>query len=304
MGRAGITLDQVIAAANALEAERPGSATLKAVRDYLGTGSQTTIHQHLKTWREPRLKAVLPAVEIPDDVRRTLTTWLMHASTLARAEAEDRVANAEVTADELARAGELVERERDELLAEVADLTTQRDQAEATAAARAEDIERLKAEVNRERDLAGKAQIAAAAAEFKLEGHVARAADLKAENSKLDAMVKTEHAARTDAERLAAVTATELAGSRTDCEAARAQVTALQQELTSARERAEQARSAADARAQQDQARIDQVRQNYETRLDEQRRALEEARAHLAAAAVEKVQLQERLSALTGSDKK
>jgi hypothetical protein len=78
---------------------------------------------------------------------------------------------------------------------------------------------------------------------------------------------------------------------------------ALQQDLATARERAEQQRSAFDARALQDQARLDQVRQEYETRLEEDRRTLEHTRGQLAAAAVDNAQLQERLAAAGGSTK-
>jgi chromosome segregation ATPase len=304
MGRKGVTYEQVQAAADALNAERPGSVTLLAVRAHLGnTGSLNTIHRFLKQWDENRPKIAAPVVEIPDDVRKALSGWVIQASTGARAEAEERSVIAQASADELAKAGEDLERERDDLVAQIADLTTQRDQEQATALARAEDIKRLEGEVERERKLAGEAQVAAAEARLRVEQQAEHLADARARSAKLEQAIETERMAREKAEREGAVTAVQLDGARTDLDAARAQVTALQQDLASTRERAEQARSAADARAQQDQARIDQVRQDYETRLDEQRRALEQARAHLAAAAVEKAQLQERLSALTGSEK-
>lgn len=155
MGRAGITYEMVEAAANALEAEGTGSATLKAVRAHLGTGSPNTVHRFMKMWAENRPKAAAPLVAIPDDVSRMLSTWVLQASTGARDEAEQRAMHAELDADELARAGEQLEVERDDLQAQIASLTTQRDKEQATAKAHADEINRLLAEVDRERGLAG-----------------------------------------------------------------------------------------------------------------------------------------------------
>ncbi len=357
MGRKGITYEQVRAAVEALEAERPGSATLEKVRVKLGnTGSHGTIHRMMTQWRDARPQAATPPVSLPSDVERALGAWVTQASTSIRAEAEERALQFQAAADELARAGEELEAERDQLLADIAALTTQRDQEQATASERAVEIQRLLADVDRERSLAGAAQREAAGAKLKADSQVEHLAEMRtrveslskaldaereartAANSKaavLDSQLTSSHAetdavraqvtllqqdlgiereragtlsaqmdierlARSAAEREAAVLGSQLGSTQAELEAARVQVVALQQELATARERAEQARSAADARAHQDQARIDQARQDYEGRLDEQRRALEHTRGQLAAAGVEKAQLQERLAALSG----
>lgn len=303
MGRKGITYEQVEAVADALHAERPGSVTLAAVRAQLGTGSPNTIHKFLKMWDENRPKTSAPIVSIPDEVTRALSAWVLQASTESRAVSEERSVQAQAAADELARAGEELETERDQLLAEIVALTTQRDQEQATASERAAEIQRLLGDVERERALAGAAQVEAAAAGLLTKSQASQVIDLQGRVETLTRAIEVERDVRIGAERDAAVVAAKLAGVAGELGAAREQLVVLQQELVLNRDQAEDARRAFDARAQQDQARIDQLRQEYEARLDEQRRLLEQTRGHLAAAAVEKAQLQGQLAALTGPAK-
>jgi colicin import membrane protein len=91
MGRVGITYDQVAAAADALLAET-GNATLKAVRDRLGSGGMGTIHKHLTAWNANRPKEPAPPVELPADLARGISTWVTQAATAARAGAEEAAA--------------------------------------------------------------------------------------------------------------------------------------------------------------------------------------------------------------------
>ena len=53
MARSGVTFEQVRAAANKLEGTGT-KATVKAVRGELGTGSATTLAEHLRQWREEK----------------------------------------------------------------------------------------------------------------------------------------------------------------------------------------------------------------------------------------------------------
>lgn len=300
MGRKGITYEQFQAAVDALEAERAGSATLSAIRAKLGTGSLTTIHRMLQEWEdEHRPKMSMPTISIPEEVTRALSNWVVQASTGSRAESEERSVQAQAAADELARAGEELEAERDQLLADIATLTTQRDQEQATASERAAEIQRLLVDADRERALAGAAQVEAAKALLLTESQAREVAKLERRVETLTTAGKDERDARVTAERDAAVVATKLAGVTGELGAAREQIVALQQELVLSRDQADEARRAFDARAQQDQARVDLVRKEYEARLDEQRRLLDQVRAQLAAATVEKAQLQGQLAALT-----
>jgi len=288
MGRAGITYEMVEAAANALEAERKGSATLKAVRAHLGTGSSNTVHRFMKLWAENRPKAAAPLVAIPDDVSRMLSTWVLQASTGARDEAEQRAMHAELDADELARAGEQLEAEREDLQAQIAALTTQRDKEQATAKAHADEINRLLAEVERERGLAGVAQVEAAQARLRADSQVDHLAEMRARVESLSAAIETERTARTAAERDAAVGVVQLAGVRTELEAARGQVASLQQDLAAGRDRAEQARAGFDERIQQHQDALEQLRAEHKEEMNGMHHALDAAQAKLLATTSEK----------------
>lgn len=292
MARPGITYEMVEAAADALSAERPGGATLAAVREKLGTGSFNTIHKFLKLWDENRPKISAPSVAIPDEITRALGNWVVQASTGSRAEAEERSLTALAAADALARVGEELEAERDALHSDIASLTTQRDQYQATAEERAIEIHRLLGEVARERELAGAAQVDAAQAKLRVESQVEHLADMKANVEALRADVEIERAARNTAERDVAVTSSKLAGLTVERDALRAQVVDLQQELVMGRDRVEEMRSAAHARAEHDQERLDKLRAEYEGRLQAERDTVARLRADAGVAAVQNAQLQ------------
>lgn len=184
MGRSGITYQQVAAAADALVTENT-KPTLPTLRERLGTGSMNTIHRHLTAWQANRPKGAAPTIEPPQEVMRGLNAWVTQAATAARAEVEDTLVQAQTAAVELAKAGEAIEVERDELLDQLAVLTTARDQALATAQERSAEIERLTHDIERERNLASAAQIEAVHARLKLDSHAEQLADLKAANAKL-----------------------------------------------------------------------------------------------------------------------
>lgn len=242
MGRAGITYDQVAAAADALIAEI-GSATLKAVRERLGSGGMGTIHKHLATWQANRPKQVAPVVELPVAIARELNTWVIQAATAARAESEESALQAQAAAAELARAGEVLEADLDDSLEQVVALTTERDKAQATATAHAAEIERLSKEVDRERDLAGKAQVDAAEARLKVDAQTGQLADMKATIEKLNATLETERQARIAAELSAGVLKAERDAARKEAEDEGTRIKSLQEHLDAALVKTEQTRT-------------------------------------------------------------
>lgn len=297
MARQGVTYEMVEAVAQAMETASPGSATLRAVREQLGTGSPNTIQRHLAAWRENRPKAAVQPLAMPDEVMRALAGWVVQASTGARADAEERAFQAQAAADELARAGEGLEAERDELQVELATITTQRDQALATAEERAAEIRRLLADVERERALAGAAQVDAAQARHRADSQVEQLVELKGRVAELEAAVDAERRARIVAERDLAVSNAKLTDVTAERDELREQLVEVQQELILSRDRADEMRASADKRAREDQDRLDKVRTELEQRLAVERDAVAQARAAAAAAAVEIAQLQERLKA-------
>src|SRR5690349_12989019 len=125
MGRPGITYEMVEAAADALCAENAGQVpTPAAVRAKLGTGSPNTVYRHMRTWVENRPRPAVKAVAIPDEIARALSAWVTQASTGSRADAEERALLAQAAADDLLRAGEGLEAERDDLQAQLAAVAT------------------------------------------------------------------------------------------------------------------------------------------------------------------------------------
>lgn len=285
MGRVGITYEQVAAAADALLAET-GNVTLKALRERLGTGGMGTIHRHLNTWQANRPKVAAPAIELPPEIHRAMGAWVLQASTEARAAAEEGLVQAQAAANELAKAGEKLEEERDQLLDQVARLTTERDQEQATANARQAEITRLTKEVERERDLAGKAQVDAAQAKHKLEDLAASIANLKESEAQLRTALKEETAARVKAEREAAVLLSERDAARKEAQAEKDRIQGLQSHLDA-------------AHAEVKQLRIDHEQQLAAERAAaaKERAAADKAKEDARAAAVESAELKGQLKA-------
>lgn len=295
MGRPGITYEMVEAAADALNAERPGSATLTTVRARLGTGSPNNIHRHLQTYNSNRPKAAAAVAVIPPEINKAMSVWVTQASTMARAEAEEKVVHAQAAADELARVGEELEAEREQLNIQIATVTTARDQAEAFANERASEIERLLHEVERERTLAGAAQVDAAQAKLKAEAQSDQLVDMRGAIADLTASLTVERSARTVAEREAAVLTSQLAGATKLAEDAVARAAGLQQHLDAAAARAETVRAEYEGRVTAEQQRADKVRAEYEVRLAAERSALDASAADSKAVAIENADLRARL---------
>lgn len=125
MGREGIGLEQVAAAADALvgEGQQP---SIRAVRERLGTGSMNTIQKHLSAWRASR-PSVAPVHELPPALSAAIAAEIERAAARVRADYEARLEAAQGEAAELATAGEMIEGERDAMVEQVARLTRERD---------------------------------------------------------------------------------------------------------------------------------------------------------------------------------
>ena len=241
------------------------------------------------------MKPGAPALEIPDDIARSLTSWVVQQATGSRADAEERLVQAQADANELARVGEQLEAERDQLLVDIVALTTQRDQHQATASERSAEIERLLAEVERERALAGAAQVDAAQARLRAESQVEHLAEMRVRVETLSAAVDAERTARTAAERDVAVGAAQLAGVRTELETARAQIVTLQQELTTSRDRTEQMRTAFDERIQQGRDLLDELRATHKDEMNGMQLALDVAHEKLIETTADKFRAENQL---------
>ena len=140
MARPGIDKAQVFAAATSLT-EQGGRATVQAVRDQIGSGSFSTISNHLAEWKAQNDAATAAAVPVvPEGVQMAFARVWALASQAARVDMEqqreafeamrrDMVAEkAELTsevmrleqaAEDLARAADLAARDRDALKIEV-----------------------------------------------------------------------------------------------------------------------------------------------------------------------------------------
>ena len=108
-------LSDVVGAADALVAEGQ-SPTIRRLRERLGTGSDTTIHRHLKAYRAAKAPAERPATVVPDDVIRSISMALDRHAAAQSAETQQAAIEARDEADAIAETAERVEAERDEAL--------------------------------------------------------------------------------------------------------------------------------------------------------------------------------------------
>ncbi len=291
MARAGITFEQVAAVADAMVGAGQ-NPTINGIRDALGTGSPNTVHKHLTAWRAARPQAVAAAVELPAELVNAIGAEISRAAAKARGEIESALVQAQTEASELASVGEALEQERDTLADQVGTLTTERDQATATAAERALEIERQAQTIEREQAAAELARVELAKAQLKIEAGVERAGELAKEIERLRVALETAQAGRQAAEQNAAVAAAQLT-------AEQAKSTDLAKRLAVAEKAAQEARQEADsARKDASTARI--AEQAVQARLEAAAREIESAKAEAKEARSEAKSAQQEAAQLRG----
>ena len=179
MPRQEVTSDQVAAAADSLQnGGKP--VTLETVSELLGTGSLAVIHQQLTAWRASRAKPVaVPKMEIPANIAAALGDWARQLAEEAGTGAREALAQSEEDMETLLKSGQQFEVEREELQAQLAEVTAARDHALALAAERAEDIEQLSAELRNARHIATDALVGKAKDQLAIEGKDSQLADLR-----------------------------------------------------------------------------------------------------------------------------
>ncbi len=186
MPREGITYDQVATAANRITAEGQ-RATIRTVRDALGTGSPNTIQRHLAAWRAVHPQTSGAAPELPEALVHAIAAEIAKAAASARTELEAQLIEAQTEAAELAKAGEALEAERDDLREQVAQRTLERNLAQSAEVERRVEVQDLKQDLERERKQAEEARREAATALGRLEALTEKAAETQAERDQLKA---------------------------------------------------------------------------------------------------------------------
>jgi len=231
------TFDEVAEAASALHNEGQ-PVTVEAVRDAIGSGSSNIIHKHLAAWRADNVPSPdVPKAEIPEPLAAALADWAQQYAEQSGAGNRDKLAQAESDLEALARSGELLEAERDELLSQ---LST----ANALAAERAEQIDRLTVELRDAREVATNALVGKAKDQLAIDGKDRQLADLRSQLERSVASAATDSDARLAAEMdlVGAVTArdnyaSELKALRSQLEVLNADRTALRAEVDGLRTR-------------------------------------------------------------------
>lgn len=209
MARPGITYEQVAAVADAITGEG-NQPTIQAVRDRIGTGSPNTVHKHLTAWRAARPQAVAVVPELPAVLMAAFAAEIEKSAASARAEVESRLVQAQAEAAELASAGEALENERDELLEQVVELTTERDTLAGKAEQQASDMKAQAERIEREQQAAEAARVELAKAQLKIESGNEKLNAQVVEIERLRATLETESKARIAAEQSAAVLSAKL----------------------------------------------------------------------------------------------
>lgn len=223
-----ISFDQVAAAAVGIQNDGK-RVTIVAVRDMLGSGSHTSIHTHLVEWRASQAEpAAALTADIPESIATALGNWVQQAAEYASAPVREALALAQSDVEALLASGEQVEAERDQLLAQLGSVTAARDQAVAAAADRAEEIERLNAELRNARQIAMDALVGKAKDQLAIEGKDAQLADLRSQIERNVAASATLSDARLAAEM-------ELIGAVTARDSLAAEVKDLRARLDAAR---------------------------------------------------------------------
>lgn len=295
MARPGVTFEQVEAVADAIRGEGL-QPTINAVRERIGTGSPNTIHRHLTAWRSARPQTVTLAAELPTSLTHAIAAEIERAAARARAEIESKLVQVQTEAAELATIGEALEAERDELIEQIATLTTERDTLAGKAGQQAADIKAQAERIEREQQAAEAARVELARAQLKIEASAEKLADQAAEVQRLRAALETETHNRIAAEKQEAVFTAKLEAMTeraTKAEAKTEQQEKQNQqthpELNSARNQIQAQQIALDTAARE---------------IEDVKRQIKDARLEVKSARNEAAELKGRLSALAGEEAK
>lgn len=267
MAREGISYNEVTAAADKLVGEGK-TATIKAVREILGTGSPNTIHRHLAAWRQAQPAPQSSAYELPAELVNAFGKELARGAAAAKAHVEGELVQALAEGADLAAAGEKLEIERDELAEQLAGLTSERDGFQATAIERAVEIERLIVDLKREQESGKLALVEVAKAQLQAKANDERLTDQADEIQRLRAALETAQNGRQEAEKSSAVLTAQLA-------AAEARATSAEAREKSALEQVAKAQQTADQRSQELQQALASG-QKAQAQLDSAQGALDE----------------------------
>lgn len=267
MAREGISYNEVAAAADKLVGEgKP--ASIKSVREHLGTGSPNTIQRHLAAWRESQPVPQSTAYELPPELVNAFGKELARGAAAAKAHVEGELVQAQAEAADLAAAGERLEIERDELAEQIGLVTSERDGFQATALERAAEIERLVADLKREQESGEAARVEVAKSQLKAEANAERLTEQTAEIIRLRGLLEAAQQGRQEAEKNGAVLTAQLV-------AAEDRATRAEAREKSALEQASQAQQTADKRAHELQQALTEG-QKAQAQLDSAQTALDE----------------------------
>ncbi len=241
---ADISFDEVASAASSLQNEgKP--VTLEAIREALGGPSLNVVHKHLAAWRASNATPPEPPrAELPAPLLTALTEWARQFAEDSGAGVREALAQSESELAALASAGEQLEAERDGLLEEVTGVTAAREAAQTMADERAEEIERLTAELRNAREVAMEALVGKAKDQLAIEGKDNQLAELRKqiERNVAESAAQSDARLAAEMELVGAVTArdsltVELKDLRAQLDACIAERTSLRAELEALRKK-------------------------------------------------------------------
>lgn len=213
MARPGVTLEQVMAAADRLAAsgQRP---SVRLIREHLGdTGSPNTIQRFLAEWRESRPQGNVAPIEMSAALQAALSAEISRAVMAAVEDAEQRLSVATSEAADLANAGSVLEAERDELLAQVKALQSERDVLQGKAAQLSNDLLRQSEELTEANAAAETWRVEQAKALLKVDAQAEAVRIQTDEVARLRSLLEAEQQARVEAVQAAAVAKAQLEAS-------------------------------------------------------------------------------------------
>jgi chromosome segregation ATPase len=126
-----------------------------------------TMQKHMSAWRAARPVQQSTAYELPAELINAFGKELARGAHLAKSAVESDLAQAQGELAELVTLGEALEGQVEELTDANASLTTERDQATATAAERSSEIARLDADLKREQQAGEAARLEVATANLR-----------------------------------------------------------------------------------------------------------------------------------------
>ena len=205
-----ITYEEVEAVINGLVAEGL-TPSIPRIREGLGnTGSPNTIQRYKKAWQDSAPVVQRIAVELPEDLKKSLVSEIERQSASAKSEIEKKLVSAEADLIVLSTSGEATEAELDKLRLAYEELSSDKIRLEGVDEERVKEVDRVNGELKLERESSESTRVSLAKIQLEVDNLKQDKEVLRGKREKFEGLYNVEKEKAREADKELAIKATKL----------------------------------------------------------------------------------------------